>query len=259
MSPGAVTAVILTLNEELHLPACLASVAWADAVLVLDSGSTDATVDLARSAGTTVVVHEFVNYSRQRQRALELVATPWTLFVDADERIPTALASEIRSAMESTTRAGYWIPRANEFWGHTLRGGGWWPDLQLRLLRTDRAQFDPLRAVHELPTLDGETGQLTEPLLHLNYASWAEFRTKQRAYAALETLHRHGAGYHVRARSFVSLPVREVWRRFVALGGWRDGVTGAALALHMGAYEFLTLAALRRLREPECSEPRVRR
>lgn len=267
MKTAAVTAVILTLNEQEHLPDCLASVAWADAVLIVDSGSTDGTVRLAEAAGATVSVHEFVNYSRQRQRALALVATPWTLFVDADERVSPDLAAEIRASLESiphpgsgestaggagesvTAVAGFWIPRSNVFWGRTLRGGGWWPDAQLRLLRTDAALFDPLRAVHELPTLTGESGRLTQPLVHLNYASWAEFRAKQRAYAVLGAEHRLATGDRVRALSYIARPVREVWRRFVRLEGWRDGLTGAALAAHMGAFELLTLATLRRLRQ----------
>lgn len=261
-SSTAVTAIVLTLDEEAHLPDCLRSLRWADAVLVVDSGSRDATVALAREAGADVVAHPFANYARQRQFALGVAATRWVLFVDADERVSDTLAAEVRrvlSAAGSATvgagghdqrtaaqPAGYWIPRANEFWGRTLRGGGWWPDRQLRLLDCRRARFDPARGVHEVAELDGPAGALEAPLHHLNYASWAEFRAKQRAYARLEIERRRAEGWRLRPHQFVTQPVRTLWRRFVALQGWRDGWLGAALALHMAWYEAVTLAGLRR-------------
>jgi glycosyltransferase involved in cell wall biosynthesis len=244
---SAVTAVVLTRDEEAHLGACLATLAWAHRLLVLDSGSTDATVQIASAMGAEVHPLEFENFSIHRQRGLSLVHTEWTLFVDADERVPEALAAEIAAAVRSDEFAGYWIARRNVFWGRTLAGGGWWPDWQLRLLRTAKAHYDPTRTVHEVAELDGIAGRLAEPLVHLNYDSWHEFRTKQRSYALLEARRRSLSRPAPRTRSFISLPLREVWRRFVALGGWRDGATGAALALAMAYYEGVTLLEQRRL------------
>jgi glycosyltransferase involved in cell wall biosynthesis len=240
-----VTAVVLTLNEEPHLPDCLASLSWADSCVVLDSGSSDGTQARAREAGAEVVVHAFENYSMQRQRALSLVRTPWLLFVDADERVPPALAAEVRRELLAPLADGYWIPRENHFWGHAMRGGGWWPDHQLRLLSVSRASYDPTRAVHEVAHVEGETAKLAEPLVHINYDSLAEFRSKQFEYAALEVVKRRARGETVRPHNLVVQPVREFWRRYVTLGGWRDGGTGLTVCALMGWYELTTLRALR--------------
>lgn len=242
----ALTAVVLTLDEAEHLPDCLASLAWADRLLVLDSGSRDGTVAIARAAGARVETRAFENYARQRNQALALVDTPWLLFVDADERVPEALAREIRTALARPEPAppGYWIPRRNDFWGHRLRGGGWWPDRQLRLLRVDRARYDPEQAVHEVAQVDGPTENLSEALLHLNYASPAEFRAKQAAYARLDVQRRRAAGWRVRPRQLLLQPWRAFWRRYVNLEGWRDGGLGLWLCAWMAWYELATLWAL---------------
>jgi len=277
MNP-AVTAVVLTLDEARHLPDCLASLSWADDVVVLDSGSTDGTADIARTAGARVAVHPFENYSRQRQHALSLVATPWVLFVDADERVSPALAAEVREVLgaaetEAATVGGstagesptddpsagdlargepmtngsavaYWIPRVNDFWGRRLRGGGWWPDHQLRLLRVDRVRYDPDRAVHEVAAVAGPTGHLTEPLVHLNYDDLVEFRAKQAAYAVLDARRRRAEGQRVRPHNLVLQPLREFWRRYWILEGWRDGIAGWLLCSLMAWYELRTLIHL---------------
>jgi glycosyltransferase involved in cell wall biosynthesis len=248
--PPAVTAVVLTRDEERHLPDCLDSLTWADDRLVLDSGSVDATTAIARGRGARVVEHAFENFSRQRQHALGLVTTPWVLFVDADERVPSALATEVRRVLGRTGACGYWIPRRNIFWGHVMRGGGWSPDYQLRLLRTERARYDGDRAVHEVAEVDGPTDRLTTSLVHLNYDSPAEFRTRQESYARLEAVRRHARGDRVRPRNLVLQPAREFARRFVTLGGWRDGATGIVVCTLAAWYELRALRHLADLTRP---------
>jgi glycosyltransferase involved in cell wall biosynthesis len=247
------TAIILTHNEERHLPDCLATLTWADERLVLDSGSTDRTVTIAREAGARIATHRFENYGRQRQHALTLATTSWVLFVDADERIPAPLATAIRDAIASEDAAAYWIARENYFWGHRLHGGGWWPDYQLRLLEVARCAYDPDQAVHEVARVDGPTAQLAPPMIHLNYDDLGEFRAKQRAYAELEAERRHAGGYWVRPRNLLLQPLREFRRRYVTLGGWRDGPTGLLLCSLMAWYELVTLQRVARL------GPRTRR
>ena len=244
---ATVTAVVLTLDEEAHLADCLHSLDWAEATLVLDSGSRDATADIAREHGARVEHRDFTNYSRQRNAALELVASEWTLFVDADERVPPELAAEIRSVVgEDRDPAAYRIPRVNLFWGRQVKGGGWWPDHQTRLMRTRQARYDPDRAVHEVPEVDGSVGTLRAPLIHINYASWDEFWDKQRRYALMDAKRRHAEGWRLRPWSPISLPLREGWRRFVTLGGWRDGWLGVRLAAAMAYFEWVTVQAMRR-------------
>ena len=244
-----ITVSVLTHNEAIHLPECLTSSQWADSILVLDSGSTDETRTIAESRGAHVIVNAFENFSKQRQVALELVQTPWVLFVDADERVTPALAAEVRQAVTSETADAFWIPRENDFWGHRLLGGGWWPDHQLRLLRVAASHYDPKRAVHELAEVHGTIEMLNEPLFHLNYDSFAEFRSKQRQYSRYDVDRRIAEGESPRLRHVITQPFREFARRFIALRGYRDGVLGARLATIMALTERRTISAVRSHRQ----------
>lgn len=253
--PLPLTVVVLTLDEERHLPECLASVAGlATEMLVLDSGSTDRTVEIARDAGARVATRPFAGYASQREAALGMVAQPWVLFLDADERLTPELRGEIGQVVRDGGDAvdGYWIPRRNWIAGRELRGGGWWPDEQLRLLRRGRVHYRAGREVHEVVEVEGETGHLDTPMLHLNYDSLAEFRAKQARYARMrvEVLR---AEARFRRRSYLGVPARELWRRYVALGGYRDGWLGLRLALLMAWYELRALrwlAGSERVDEP---------
>lgn len=235
-------AVILTKNEAHHIADCIASLrGWADGVVVWDSGSTDATVDRAQRAGALVVQRPFDNYAAQRQAALDAIRADWILFIDADERVTPALRAEIQGVVarcgESETAAvGYWVPRRNYIVEHETRGGGFFPDYQLRLLRRGAARYDPSRAVHETVLLDGADAQLVEPLIHYNYANWSQFHRKQRSYAAYEAEMLAQRGIRPRPHNFVLQPLREFRRRFITLGGWRDGIHGLRLALLLAWY-----------------------
>ena len=241
--------IVLTLYEERHLPECLASAAGlAERTLIVDSGSTDDTLVIARQIGVEVVYNEFQGYASQRNAALDLVTQEWVLFLDADERLTSELRRELTDTLlnPSDAIAGYRIPRRNIMFGRELRGGGWHPDYQLRLLRRGRARYSPAHEVHEIVELDGETGTLTAPLLHINYESFEEFQRKQESYSRLKATDLSARGDRVRRRSYVGRPTREMWRRFITLGGYRDGVIGLRLALAMARYELQVLAQMER-------------
>lgn len=244
------TAVILTRNEARHIKDCLASLTWVDRRMVLDTDSEDGTQELARAAGADVLNRPFKNYASQRNLALSLVQTPWTLFVDADERVPPALADEILHMINQTgddTAVGYWIPRHNYIFGHLTKGGGWWPDYQLRLMRTDRAQYDPDRAVHELVQLNGPEGHLTQPMIHYNYQDLAQFRRKQETYTSYDAGILYNSGYRPKPHNFILQPLREFYRRFITWHGYRDGLHGVRLALLMMYYEWVKYLKLWKL------------
>ena len=228
-----ISAVILAQNEERHIGACLRGLTWADERLVLDGGSCDSTIAIARLEGAVVHERPFDQFSRQRQHLLELTTTDWVLFVDADERVSAGLAAEIRMAIARTgpdVPAGYWIPRRNYFWGVWVRGGGWEPDAQLRLFRRSTGRYDPHRPVHELVRIDGKTDTLTCAFAHYNYETVGQFLRKQRRYAAIEASARRKAGERGRVRRLVSAPLREFLRRYLHLAGFQDGATGFLLA-----------------------------
>jgi glycosyltransferase involved in cell wall biosynthesis len=256
-------AIILTYNEAHHIAASLDSVAFADRRLVFDSVSTDATPEIAREAGAEVVEHPFRDYAQQRNAALDYAAragAAWVLFVDADERVSHALAAEVREAIAFSGRstpgyAGFRIPRLNYIFGRVTRGAGWFPDYQLRLLRVGAARYDEARQVHEVVELQGQAGTLTEPLTHYNYRDAAQFRFKQRRYAALDARAAYRAGVVVRPHHLVTGPIRHFIWRFVTLRGYIDGLHGLRLSLLMAWYELRKLRLLRLLWETEGRAP----
>jgi len=245
-------AVILSKNEARHIGECIQSVAWADGVLVSDSYSEDDTEEIARRLGATVVQHPFVNFAAQRNTALSdarKLGADWVFFIDADERATPELADEIRQALQDETVCGWWIPRYNYIMGHRMRGGGWYPDYQLRLLRVDRARYDLHREVHETVILEGEAGYLQAHLIHYNYDTLTHFRQKQSRYLDFEARILHRQGIRPRPWTFFSMPLREFWRRFVRLKGYRDGAIGFLLCSLMGWYTFRTYLRLARMGE----------
>ncbi len=207
--------------------------AWADELIVVDGGSSDATIAIARAAGAIVYERPFDQFSRQRQFLLEKATCEWVLFVDADERVSAGLASEILGAIVRTgtdAPSGYWIPRRNYFWGRWVRGGGWAPDAQLRLFRKKSAQYDANRPVHELASVNGTTARIVCAFAHYNYETIRQFVRKQCGYAAIEAGARHAAGETGRLKRVLSAPAREFMRRYIALAGFQDGATGFLLA-----------------------------
>jgi (heptosyl)LPS beta-1,4-glucosyltransferase len=257
-SHATVSAVILAHDELDLIQGCIASSTWADEVVVIDDGTTDQLRMLADAAGARVVVRPWQGFPQQRNAGLDLTTCDWLLFVDADERVPPALAHEIRQTIaEPGETVGYWIPRRNVIAGEWVRHAGWWPDRQLRLLRRGHAHYDETRVVHELAILDGPDDTLTEPFLHLNYRSLDQFRAKQRRYAQLEAVALWESGVRPKPHSVVVQPLRELRRRAIELGGIRQGTMGARLGLEMALAAFWTYRELRAMVREESRGLRV--
>ena len=249
-----IIACILTRNEARHIEACLNSVSWTHAQMVVDCGSTDATVDLARARGAIVLHRDWDGWAGQRTFAINEAfrrGYRWIFFVDADERVPPELSTEATRVVEASDAAhaagdttapvGFWVPRRNIIAGKWVRHAGWDPDYQLRLFRTDRGRYDPARPVHELVLLDGPDAHLEARLVHYNYDDWQHFWIKQQRYARIEAAARVSRGHRVRPHNFILQPWREFWRRYVTLGGWRAGTHGIILAILLAIAEFQTL------------------
>ena len=233
---STLTAVVLTYNEEKHLPDCLASLAWVPEVLVFDSLSTDRTLEIARSAGARVEPRRFDNYAEQRNAALKAISTEWVLFVDADERATPELAQAVQTVLNGP-EAGWWIPRHNYLFGKLTQYAGWYPDYQLRLLRRAQARYDAGHPVHEIVKLEGAAGYLSTPLIHLNYETVAEFIAKQKYYARYDAQGLAAAGVRVKTRHFLLQPLRHFYWRWIQLAGWRGGWHTLRLSLFMSYFE----------------------
>ncbi len=246
---NSLTSIILTHDEATNIEDCIASVRFADHILVFDSYSSDNTVALAQQAGAQVIQHRFENYASQRNAALQAVAgaTKWALFVDADERVTPELAAEIVGKLNDSNYAGWRIPRLNYILGKLTRGAGWYPDYQTRLLRVGAARYDPARQVHELVILDGEEGTLAHPFVHYNYRDAAHFAHKQRLYTAYDAHILFEQGVRPRPQNYVLQPWRQFWWRFVTLKGYQDGLHGLRLSVWMAWYELRKYLLLRGL------------
>ena len=238
---------VIARDEEKNIERCLLSLKWADSMLVvMDDRTIDATASIAERCGAAVEVRTFLDYARQRNSTLEAARSEWVLFVDADEVVPSELASEVRRVTASTAPdAGYWIPRKNILFGHWVRHAGWSPDYQLRLLRKDSARYHEDRTVHELVDLDGEAGYLNNVLVHYNYDTLRQFLVKQRVYASMTAADMYQRGIRVKPQNYLLQPWRQFWRRYVLLQGYRDGWLGLLLSALLAYYEFKTYLQLR--------------
>jgi (heptosyl)LPS beta-1,4-glucosyltransferase len=234
--PVQLAAVVLTRNEARHIAECLASLRFADLLVVSDSYSDDGTVEIAEANGAVVLQRPFDNFAAQRNAAMDAVNAEWIFFVDADERVTPELAAEARQVISERPEVGWWVPRHNYIAGQQVRYGGFYPDYQLRLLRKGRARYDPRRPVHEIVLVDGPTGQLRNVMIHYNYDNWAQFHAKQRRYARLESQALRQQGVRPWPHKLFTTAWREFWRRYVELKGYRDGWLGFKLALLLGFY-----------------------
>lgn len=244
------TAIVLTYNEAEQIGACIETLHFVDRVLIVDSGSSDDTVAIARRSGAEVLRREFVNYAEQRNAALDAVdgETEWVLFVDADERISADLAAEIQGKLSEAKFAAWQLPRHNYIFGKLTKGAGWYPDYQTRLLRPGQARYDPQRQVHEVVMLDGPLGTMDNPIIHYNYQNVAHFKDKQERYLGYDARMLFDKGTVPKSRNFVLQPLRQFYWRFVALKGYRDGWHGLRLSLFMAWYEFRKYRRLAQLR-----------
>jgi glycosyltransferase involved in cell wall biosynthesis len=240
---------IVALNEEERIRACLESVAWADDIVVVDSGSSDKTVAIAREFTDRVLFHPWSGYGPQKNYAVDRCESDWVLSLDADERVSDGLREEIRSVLrDDPPLAGFLLPRENYFQGRLIRHGGWYPDYQLRLFRRGRGRFTDV-PLHESIRLDGPRARLRQPLRHESYRGVTDFVTRAQRYAELaaRTLAAEGRG-----GSAVDLLLRPLARftvMYVVRLGFLDGWRGLVLAALYAQYVFVRAARVRELRD----------
>jgi glycosyltransferase involved in cell wall biosynthesis len=223
--------LVITRDEAHNIADCLASVAWADEVLVVDSGSTDGTQELARTTGARVVEHPFESAGRQRNWALPFLRHPWCLVLDADERVTSALASEIvRCIVADGPADGYTLRRRSFFLGTPIRHAGWGRDRVLRLFRRERARYDDA-LVHESLELSGREDELEAPLLHFTYRTLDDYLAKLASYTARGAADLGRRGERPTLATLLLRPPARFLRMYVLQGGFLDGMAGLVLCL----------------------------
>jgi glycosyltransferase involved in cell wall biosynthesis len=235
---SAISAIIIVRDAERHIGDCLASVSWCDEIVVLDSGSSDRTVQIARLHTDRVFEEQWKGYGPQKQSALKKATSQWVLSIDADERVEGELREEIlRTVNAGGPENGYRIPRNNFFGQKWLRHGGQYPDYVLRLFRRSAGRFSP-DMVHEKVIVDGKVGRLRNPLIHYAFEDISSRLQKMDKYSTLAARQLHEGGK--RAGSLTplvhcaSLFVKDYLLRLGFLDGW-EGLNVAALK-SLGAY-----------------------
>lgn len=237
----SLSVAIITLNEEANLPRTLASIAWADQIVVVDAGSTDDTVAAARAAGAHVFPEPWKGFAAQKNSAISHCTGDWILSLDADEEVSAGLSAEIQTLLAGDPPFdAYNLPRSNFFLGRPLRHGGFYPDRKLRLFRRGAARFSE-RAVHETLACSGKIGQLQNPLLHHAYPTLSTYIDHMNRYSTLaaDILVQRGR----RSRSFaaflwnvVAAPRLTFFYNYVVRLGFLDGREGLLMHLYHANY-----------------------
>jgi glycosyltransferase involved in cell wall biosynthesis len=238
---------VITRNEAADIGDALASVAWADEILVVDSQSTDETVAIARRHGARVVVREWPGYVDQKNHAASLASHDWILSLDADERVTPALADEIRAVMarrpEAIGHAAFRIPRVTWHLGRWIRSTDWYPDYQLRLYDRRAAQWTG-RYVHEAVSVAGTTGRCEGELQHYAYRDIADHLETIDRYTTYAARQMQESGTRAGLLQIAGHPPLAFLRNYLAHGGIRDGVPGFIISAMNAYYVFLKFAKL---------------
>lgn len=225
------SAIIITRNEAANLPDCLASLAFCDEIVVVDHASSDETVVIAQRAGARVVgAADFAGFGPQKQIALDNARGAWVLSIDADERVPEALAREIREAIGTGRHDGYRLNRKAYFLGRFLSHGGWYPDRIVRLARRDRARFTA-DVVHESLEVSGSIGDLKNDMLHMSYRTIDAVLTKQRRYAMLSAQVRRERGARGGLCTALWRSHAAFLKHYILQAGFLDGSRGLVAAI----------------------------
>jgi glycosyltransferase involved in cell wall biosynthesis len=236
---------IITKNEEADIGEAIASVAWADEILVVDSHSTDRTVDIARSANARVIVivRDWPGYVEQKNYAASQAANDWILSLDADERVTAELAREVQDTLAAPSQAAYELPRVTWHLGRWIRATDWYPDYQTRLYDRRRARWNG-RYVHESVAVDGPLGRLKGDLQHFAYTGIEDHLETIDRYTTLAARQMFEDGRRATVTKLLLHGPLAFARNYVARGGFRLGGPGAIVSAMNAYYVFLKYAKL---------------
>jgi glycosyltransferase involved in cell wall biosynthesis len=227
--------IIITKNEAANIRACLDSVKFANEWIIVDSGSTDGTQDIARAFGATVIeTPDWPGFGPQKNRALDAATGDWILSLDADERIPDELRDEILAAMQDGAHDSWYLPRLSSFCGHFIRHAGWYPDYIVRLFKRGAGRFSE-DLVHESIIVQGgakgTTGKLKSPIIHYSYLDDDAYLRKLGQYSTLGAQQAFAAGKRSSLSKAILHGFSAFLRSFVFKRGFLDGRAGLMVAI----------------------------
>lgn len=240
--------ILITKNEAANIRECLESVRWADEIVVVDSGSSDGTQEIAREFTQHVYLHtDWPGFGPQKNRALDYATGDWVLSIDADERVTPESHTEILAAMRAGGADGFLLPRLSQFCGKFVYHSGWYPDYVLRLFRRERGRFSD-SLVHETVLLEGDVAKLRRPMLHYSYRDEADVVRKIEHYSQAAARQMFERGKTVGP---MTAALRGTWafvRTFLLRLGFLDGVTGLRIARMNAATTYRKYQLLRAMR-----------
>jgi len=219
-------------------------VRFADEIIVVDSGSRDLTLSIAKEFKARVFQEPWKGFAGQKNSAQDKAKGPWILNIDADERVTEGLRLEIQKVLQEDSQAGFRMPRKNFFCGQWIRHGGWYPNYQLRLYRKEAGKFAP-REVHEQVEVEGRVGTLISPLNHYTYHSISDYIKRMDRYSELS------ARQYLKERRQISWPeiLLRSWFTFIQMWilkrGFLDVANGLILAALYSQYTFIKYAKLK--------------
>jgi glycosyltransferase involved in cell wall biosynthesis len=248
------TVTIITLNEAAHIAEAIDSASFADEILVVDSGSTDGTIDIARSKGARVLTREWTGYVDQKNYAAEHASHDWIFSLDADERIPQVLAEEIHGILASDPPLrGYRVPRVTFHLGRWIRTTDFYPDYQTRLYDRRFARWRG-RYVHESVTVDGPSGRLKNDLQHYSFSDLRDQLQRINHYSTLAARQMYESGRRTGPAEILIHPPAAFLRNYILRKGFLDGTAGLTISL-MNAWsvglKFMKLWELQRTTAPD--------
>lgn len=248
MNRKSLSVTIITLNEAQNLPAAIESVRWADEVIVVDSGSTDQTCEIARSLGAVVVTHAWQGFGQQKNFAQSCATKDWVLNIDADERVSASLRQEIEVALTDVAAgrseaSGFSFPRRTYFLGQWIRYGGWYPNVLVRLSARSRGRWtEP--AVHEELKIDGQVAQLQSPLDHYAFESIEEQVLTNLRYSRFGSRQLAQVGKRPRVARMILKMFGKFFETYLLKQGFRDGIAGLIISINAAHSMFLKNAYL---------------
>ncbi len=226
MSRLPLSAVLITLNAARELPACLAALSFVDEIVVVDSGSTDGTLDLAAKAGARVIQQSWLGFGPQKQFAVSQAKHDWVLCIDADEIVSERLKNSIETVMQKPDHLVYRMARANRFLGRYLYHGEGYPDWSLRLFDRRQVRWSD-DSVHEKVLTGGHpVATLAGDLLHHSAEQLDVYLTKQNRYTTLQAEALHKRGKRVGWRHIVLSPLLRFFKFYIVRRGFMDGLPG---------------------------------
>ena len=252
-----VTATVITFNEAANIEAALASLSWADEIIVVDSQSTDRTTEIARKFTDKVIVRPWPGYIAQKNFAAEQASHDWIFSLDADERVTPELAAEVKALVANGPHAtGYRVPRVTFHLGRWMRSTDWYPDYQLRLYDRRHARWSG-KYVHESVKADGAVDDLRSELQHFAYRDLAHHLQTMDRYTTLAAKQMFEEGRRAGLVDLMIHPPAAFFRNYVLRGGFRDGVPGLIVSAMNARYVGLKFAKLWELCSPSTSTPRA--